>query len=694
MAKSGFVYGSHKHTEQSLISIPHDLSSLQGLASHGLPKEFLECARTCLELYPPEEAVVEVMTATPQHPTVRLGPQQAALLNCLERYGFSATVLSAYRSPAFQALLFAAKYLDGTLFDEKGRYFCLPPRFSDHCVVDSALDVEDGERFTLFLSTVVQKLPCSLFRPFLASDRIAFEPWHWRTLFQEPSSLEELGYTEAFPQTREAARTSAVWEYLDLDHETLVETELVKPSAHIFVHGYDAKHSGVCVGSRRRSIALSIADAISAVGNWPYYVVTIPHGFTPLMDGNILECDIGACAFRSSSDLSNAPTYITPFSCISDQVNVPGRVYQALEQKAGLPPGTPFFLEKSLVDEWLYINQQAVVPIEYANPRSGFYRIVDTPFLLPYRFDGWLGRDHRGDIPPYIISHPERLPTYEFNLVHFSLVLSYLREYQIGGGRIDLATRLDAQLSRKLLPGGTDRKLDLQELAAAVFLIRARLFSDRSVALEEFQRWLPHFRKALAALRENETSRLFEGHLASMMRALGTRAPGVAELSQEISDSSAASRWLDESLFFSLAAAQITALHCSCGDGPSQTIAADLIARIVGQPSSNGLAEDGAFERLESFQTALPVEAVGELLPYVGLTREEGEVVKLRLLKAVGFLARCQFDEGIALLAHGSPGLVGAMPYSLVDKHVRVDYGVHAARAARIVAGLVTNTTP
>lgn len=364
------------------------------------------------------------------------------------------------------------------------------------------------------------------------------------------------------------------------------------------------------------------------------------------------------------------------------------------KKKAGLAPGTPFYLEKSLVDEWLFINQETVVPVQYANPRSGFYRIIDTPFLLPGRFDGWLGREHRGDIPPYIISHHERLPSYEFNLVHFSLVLSYLREYDVGGGCADLATRLDAQLSRKLLLDSTDRQLDLQTLAAAVFYIRAKLFHDRSVAIEEFQRWSAHFRKALVAFREDESARLFVGHLASIMTVLGPQVRGVVDLRQAISESVLVSRWVDEGLLYSLAAAQVIAFDCSCGDGPSLTLAGDLIARIIGQPSSIGVAEDGAFERLESFQTALPVEAIGELLPHVVLTHDEREVVKLRLLKAIGFLSRCQFDEGVALLAHGSPSLVGAMPYSLVDKHVRVDYGVHASRAARVVARLFENAAP
>ncbi|WP_426409239.1 hypothetical protein [Bradyrhizobium ganzhouense] len=695
MARMGFVYGSGKHAEQSLISIPHDVSSFEGLEYRGLPAELLGCACACLELYPVEGAAeIQVDAAAAEHPNARLGPQQADLLKCLESYGYSTAVLSAYRSPTFQALLFAARYLDGTLFDEKGRYLCLPPKFSDHCIVDAALDVEDGERLTLFLSTLAQKLPCSLFRPFLASDRIGFEPWHWRTLFLASDTVDESVCPENIPQPREVARTLAMGEYLDLDCGTPVKSESSKPSAHIFVHGYDVKKSGVCVGSRRRSIALSIADAIAAVGSWPYYVVTIPHGFTPLMDGNILESDIGACVFRSTSDASDIPTYITPYSCISDRVNVSGRVYKALEQKAGLAPGTPFYLEKSFVDEWLLLNQEAVVPVQYANPRSGFYRVADAPFLLPGRFDGWLGREHRGDVPPYIISHHERVPTYELDLVHFSLVLSYLREYDVGGGCADLATRLDAQLSRKLLPREIDQPLNLQELAAAVFYIRAKLFHDRSAAIEEFQRWSPLFRKASVDLRQDKAARLFLGHLASMMRELGPQVQGVGDLRQELIESSEVSQWVDEALFYSLAAAQIIAFNCSCGDRASHCLAGDLIAQIIGQPSSIGAAEDGAFERLESFQTALPVEAVGELLPYVPLTPEERQAVKLRLLKAVGFLFRCQFDEGVAMLPHGSTSLVGAMPYSLLDKHVRVDYGVHAARAARAVARLFANANP
>lgn len=80
----------------------------------------------------------------------------------------------------YQALLFSSRVLEGTWRDEDGRLTVAPPRFSDHEIVNGALDVEDAQQFV----NAFQKQPdianLQIWQPYCGLPCVCDEPWYFR----------------------------------------------------------------------------------------------------------------------------------------------------------------------------------------------------------------------------------------------------------------------------------------------------------------------------------------------------------------------------------------------------------------------------------------------------------------------------------------------------------------------------------
>lgn len=685
----GFRFRSAGYAEALLSEIPHDVASRRDIVGVNLPRELLDCAEACLYMFPARSASYnENEFRSDADANIRIGPRQREFLSLLSSYGFNALVLSAYRSPFYQSLLFGAKYLDGTLFDDQGRYFCLPPKFSDHVNADSALDIENSIGLTFALSTIDSELPCSVFRPFICNKHVAFEPWHWRTMF---GGLAFKGSATGhhFPTTRNRVITDDILEHFDPSHRSDKSRNKLTPAAHVFSHGYNRSGGARCVGSLRQTISLSISDAAAASGEWPHRIVTIPHGFTPLMDGTILPLDVGSCVFRIITTEKNSPSYLTPTACIFESINTPPRIIVELEKKARISPGQSYFLEKSLTDEWLQYDDGTVLQIEYGNPRSGYYRFEDAPVILFCRFETWLVASSRGDVPPYVMYPPHFQPMYEINFVHHALLLSYLSEFCLEDSRFsDLRYSLTGIIDKRISEIDCDVEAVERSylIASVVFYIRSLLFESRDVVVSVFEKWWPKIKQYVEDNRNNKESRLLIGHVCSILRIIYSKGLSCIFDLSVVPKSGEVILWLDEDPIYTLAASQVIALRAALGDEPDGELAYKFLIKVVRWPSGVGLGELGSFAGLETFQSSLPIEAIAEIAPLVNLSEDERSKVIHRSLEAVAFLARCQFDEGTGLLSSKHEDLVGAVPYSLIDKHVRVDYGVHASRAARFIA--------
>ncbi|MBE7158239.1 MAG: D-alanyl-D-alanine carboxypeptidase family protein [Rhodospirillales bacterium] len=174
------IYGqAGGRAETEIMHVPHDIdhaqfealnlsSDLRLAASHFLPK-------SC------EEEIIPAL----HHlgPIVRVGPRQQALLDAMATAGVNISVLSGFRSVHFQALLYASRYLDGSLFDADSRAYVALPGHSEHHQPDQAIDVEDPVAFAL--AALQFRNQVSVDQPYLYHLTTAKEPWHFSTNFSD-----------------------------------------------------------------------------------------------------------------------------------------------------------------------------------------------------------------------------------------------------------------------------------------------------------------------------------------------------------------------------------------------------------------------------------------------------------------------------------------------------------------------------
>lgn len=653
--------------EQALEGVPHDLADWAEAA--GLADALRECAVACYRRFPCADA----QTPLSADGSARLGRGHQRLVATIRAAGFEPRVLSGYRSPRYQSLLFAARLLDGTLFDQRDRFTCLPPDQSQHTKADCAIDIDNAEDLTFFLGSSRVRLPCSMFRPYLEHPRIAHEPWHWTTIFHESDVEAEL----AIPRRSRHQSVEGLAQFL-FDQPPIGADH--PPAGHVFVQGWSGDGTSKCIGSLRRNIAASVADASSAVSALEPTVrlATVPVGFTPQMDGRLQPCDPGVCLVRISGDAGQA--YLTPFASIAERINTPDLVLHTLQDKARMRAGDVYFLEKSLADEWLIHRDNLVLQVEHGAARSGFYREIDAAALLIARLHAWLEETDDGVFPAYRLQR-FAAPDFDWSLVHMGLLYFYLSEVCDPAHEM-LRLRMRALLFQDLERGG-EWFADADSASAAVFLIRGDLLRDTKGALRLLSDWWPHLREWYSQ-DVSANSRFMLGNLCGLLADRAVPASGITRGAEIGIDVEAALSWTRESMLYALASAQVVR-HLIDLNACAPSQATRALESILEHPQGCGIGEAGSFEGIETFQSALPIEAIGELSVVVDTSAEERAALLERARLASTFLARCQFDEGAGV----TPGLgwrsVGAVTYSLLDRHVRADYGIHAARAGRVV---------
>jgi hypothetical protein len=669
-ARAGFIFSSRSDCEAKISGIPHDTTDL-GLGDD----EFSALTLHCLKNFP-------LPTAQPpageRIGNAFIGPAQATFLQRLASFGLSAEILSGYRSPQYQSALFAARYLDGTLFDAADRYTCLPAAFSDHCVEDGAIDIENSLSLMFLLAKTDIALPFSIWRPYVGHQFVADEPWHWVT-----SARTKYGYSGVgarIPKTRTTELTNGISAFCDSQYPSYLPAG---NEEYIFVSNCSAAQPK-CVGSRRGTLAMSIADAALAVGPSSRQLITIPWGYTPLMDGKIQDEDVGVCAFKLTTE-DGQSSYITPSSCILDRKLNERSICETLEVKAKVKPGQRYFLEKSLTEDWLHIDEICAFPVEYARPISGVYRTVDTAWLLPERYDEWLLQRFEG-LPPYTYDC-DPLRADELAQVHYSLLLSYISEANGANPAFDaLREKLSSTLARYV--GGVlsepDEKRDRLKYGAVVFFMQAKIYLG-NIESKLFVRDLSKIMTGVPAEPAVE-DRIFLGHLAKLLRIslphLGASARTFAQLLPTPHEVMA---WLKDGLLNFLPACQIIALHAAMNDPSSKAAAKHILLTFAKWPEGIGDGESGSFLNFESFQTALPVEGLNELCSADLVLKESMHNMADRLAVTAGFLFRLQRGPGGGCVSR-EPASAGAVDYSLIDRFARLDFGIHAARACRFIA--------
>ena len=647
-----------------------------------------DCALAVLDTYggstvPGNDAdVVEIES------NVFVGRGQQVFLSRLKEMGYSPRISSAYRSDPYQALLFAIHYLRGTLFDSALRYTVVPPPYSDHTRVDGALDTDDPILFSLFADEFNKQssMPFSLSQPFLFHPAIAHEPWHFRCVHTPNGDRTEVLRCLDGPPRPNRRTAGAFLDYFSGRTSSL-------PAFPAFVTGISRSGALSCVGSIQPTTSKAIGDAFEAVGaNWDFYYLTVLEGFTPLFDGDVLERDIGRCTFKIVSNEALDSAYLTGQGACLRRLLEPGRIVDALREKASISAEEPATLYKSRAEEALYSPTGAILRCQYGLPLTSPEHPDHTPALLASAFMRWLTHSAGEGLPPYLSYDYGRSHTDEFDFSRYAFLFRFLAanrdflsrrlvrlEEQLAG--VFMAPAAWGYLLRgEAIPGDETAETTAVLLTHALWLRGA---VDEARALWGAQRQRICQRLLRAAAEDPLADALFVGHCADLGGACaGLLDYDVLSTLTEGTFLTRMCRASERCLIFAAPFASVIILALSHGASHAREAALNLFEMVLDFPSSPVEEERGAFLGWESFLTALPLEALCALRRTLRLTPGDDSLVLQRITDGIRFLRALQFHAGSGALTDHPSMLEGAVRFSLPDHHFRIDYGVHASQVA------------
>ena len=676
-ARFGLIYGQMGgRAEAELLNVPHDIDVLQ-FRSLKLSDELRQAARLFLPTNASNlDSPIEVY---PHSPTVRLGSRQKRLLELLEEIGFSTEVLSGYRSTFFQTLLYASRFLDGTLFDLNGRVSVAVPGQSDHEQIDKALDVANPILFSL--AALQFRHFVQIKQPYLFSQSVASEPWHFSTEFLEGCSANDHTLVnDSFVQSVLANLASFFSTAADTNphHE------------YIFVSGRSLSGAYKCIGSKQGTFADSFSDALSAVGNgWAYYVISVLRGFTPIMDNRVLDQDVGRLAFRITGD-DNRQGYLLPSSCSFERILNPSAVQTAITKKIELGDEEDFFLEKSQVVDLLYIPDKA---LQLARPRihARSTAPIDLAKDIGSAAFNWLRTNWRDPFPAYHhnayfgpLPEPGDLTRYAFTLDTLSEASARtddLRDFDITSivenglkriARIERDPVTQAGISR------TDETAVHVAKAACRLPFSAELseywISREPVALERALRFL--------AGQGPSVDVISTGHLMELLvQKKSTEHLATLRGFWKLKGARLCLRAIQSDLSFSLGAAQV---FCAMND---EEAASELVSHILKQPPCAADECFGAFAGYADFRSLLITEALVRIsLQFASI---KSMPVLFQLIRD-GLLFARQLQLGVEanIVCQRLGSNEGAITHSLFDHNFYIDYVAHALRLAAAVRRL------
>ena len=687
LVQAGFLPGELPSlTRRALDGLSHaiglaDLTSLQPNRSR-----LADCASVLLRA---ERDLVEAddrqrSEAISVFENVFIGPLQLKLLDALATHHYRPEVLSGYRSVPYQALLFAVDYLNGTVFDSFRRYRVAPPGFSDHQRVDGALDVADSNLFLLHL-LLLEGLPFSQLRPYLSDPLVSYEPWHWRCV--------AAGSDGDVDETRKGFSAPSPSLIRELIGYCMNASSEVRWREHVFISGVSRCGAAKCVGSLQETFAASVSDARVAVGDgWESYHVTIPEGYTPIMDNNVLEQDIGRCTFRiEPGAASSAKAYLTGQSCVTFRVNRPEAVKEELLKKAGITDVDRHRLYKSRSLDLIEMPDGTLMTAAYGLPMSRHERPQEAPALIVSDYCRWLMNGLSMGLPIYFSDDYARTYSQRRDHMRYAMVLSNLSRFR--AVLPDTATPVRERLYRNYCRGNqyeflcTGGELDEDTVpeATIVFLSQALHHLDEpEKALELSAANAARIGAYVHLVLDNPGNPngwLFIGPLCELLTKTGSALDTIHLDKRALTEILAYKRW---NPLYACAFSQMLAyLHSrDPADAWIHRESEDLLAWLLSWATASPALEHGAFSGLESFQTALPLEAMQNLTTFLPLSETDAMLVRKRIVEGSAFLRRLQFQSSFCIPTPNPQLLDGAVRYSLLDHHFRIDYGMHASKVA------------
>ncbi|RDL16225.1 D-alanyl-D-alanine carboxypeptidase family protein [Pseudomonas jessenii] len=646
---------------------------------------------------------LEVVADVNKQLDVYIGPKSSRLLECLAEHGFRASLCSAYRSSAYQALIYFSRYLEGSLFDLQGRLTVCPPGFSDHERLDGAIDVENYHELYSALAKAQDLLTVSLYQPYLVSRHFACEPWHWR--------IDDRGHSNKFELPRLNLTTRRTRPLHDVNFVSLaISTSSIDlpPSSHkspVFTEGFAICGAKKCVGSLLDSSSDGLSDSFLIVGkDWDAHYITVSCGSTPAYNGQIIEQDIGHNIFELKPYSGERSTFITAKATIDGQLFREIDIQNALEEKSAISNGESYYLLRhSCLDYVLSERESCLLPAMFGRPISLFEREVDKPFICISEYLSWI-ESFSPSVPPQNISKTGKIiPS---DLSHARLAFTLLELDALRGVDFKLPSQL--QSIENLVLSWLDQKLGklaikelkweevLEIVSTLIFMSRIAIARNNQQNLWLLISRLDSFLESCRCGWNIDLTRniIFIGHLCQLSIELLTSKFSSMFASSQISE------WLSETelfefsleiednLAFASAKAKILRyLSCHSLVEPTKEAAVKTarceILKLIKKQSSPVPLEDGAFSGCENFYTTLGLEAILDYMEFLQLSRAEINRLGNRVLSGINFLRALQFATGSNFLKGPLPGVEGAFSFSLVDHHSRIDYGAHAMNVCR-----------
>lgn len=692
LAKSGFRFGQEMGRSEEIVrTLPHTVKTADFST---LPRQLdttKRCAMELMGLLKMNENTIDLSQLVQLSGTTFIGQQQKQLLDLLEIVNYHPSIRAGYQSPAFLALLFAARYLNGSLLDATGRYTVAPPGYSDHHVLDGALDVDDSILFPLHVLKIRSQLKMSLAQPYLFHPILTHEPGHWRCIIGESERYADI---PLLPESLQSGHPEHDIDQL-IQFFARQDGQLAQQRDHLFVTGLSHSGASVCVGSLQETFTASLQDALQAVGQgWDGYYITIPEGYTPIFDNKVLPQDIGRCMFKAVEMQSGRTVYLTGQSCCNEKVNTPSRVIQALEAKGHFPNSEVYRISKSRILDMAYLPSRSLLPCAYGLPLSLSERDADAASLIIEGYTTWLLHGLQGGLPLYASHDYARTFSTYRDHTRYAFMLFLLAKYRawLHPGSQALIERLFAIYcegdSWHTLLQGNALEEDHTPEATVVFLIHAL----QTLGLQHSARdlWSSSAKRVQEEVRAicqnggNENGLLFLGHLCDLFASAPPSEQ--AELTSFGLSSAIIQHFCQSAsphLVYSCALSQLLKYAAVANmDIDTATLAARLTERFISHPGSPVPAERGAFAHYESFLSALPLEALLNLRSLMKPENADDEVLLSRVQEGLVFLRKLQFQHGSGLMTPHPHLLEGALRFSLVDHHFRMDYGLHALNVA------------
>ncbi|MBN4097044.1 D-alanyl-D-alanine carboxypeptidase family protein [Methylobacterium sp. OT2] len=649
--------------EAEILHVPHDIDKDKFNALN-LSDELRAAAIYFLPSKPKDELITSLHNLGT---TVRVGPKQHALLSEMWAGGTNISVIAGFRSVYYQALLYASRYLDGSLFDSEGRAYVALPGESEHHQPDRAIDVEDPIAFSLAALRLTHRVFVD--QPYLYDPKVAHEPWHFTTIFVDVE--------KSATRPEQFIKRSVDDLYLYFSEKDCFG----EPSEFIFVSGRSTSGAYKCIGSKRATVRESLVDAIEAVGDgWAYYIISMIRGFTPIMDNQIIDHEVGRLAFKIANH-DGFEGYLIPSSCTFERLLKPKPVLDTLLSKANILPNSSYYLYKSQVVDFLYVPK---VTIQLWSPQfqpdSSLQLLVDT---LGREATNWLKSVWEIPFPPYHWStYFGSLPQVK-DLTRYAYVLDALsaatlcRDAEIDG-IVQTSLRLFAQITGGQTPHYHNETSD----ETAVHLLRA---ADREGIADGFG----HLRALVERLSLERALRFLQGDgpdvdiistgsYADLMLSQG-RTDILAALSQSAlaGGSERAIKTVRRDLGLSLGCAQ---LFCSIRD---EVAAQRLVEYIVLQPAHPATEARGAYAGYADFRGLLITEALIRISLSFPTVRSS-PAVSAAIVVGLRFARTLQLKSNVGVVRQQAKSGRGAITHSLSDHNFYVDYTGHAVQLARL----------